>query len=281
MCNSSIDLQNFFPSKQLKITNISEDEKLIKINLKSQTQNCICPKCNTISNKYHGTYIRKVQDLPILGKQVLLEINSYEYKCENEECSNKTMAEYFDGFISYYSRMTERLSDFLCTLALETSCEGAARIAKSMNIKVSGDTIIKILLKKYDTMQTSTCSSAVGIDDFAFKKRHNYGTIIVDEKTHNPIAILDGRDGITLLNWLKNNKHIKIVTRDRASAYAKVIEQELPGAMQIADRFHIHQNLLQAIKKALNKEIPSSIKIENTLQNTDSCPDKKNDKNCG
>lgn len=286
MCNSSIDFQNFFPSKQLKITNISEDEKLIKINLKSQTQNCICPKCNTISNKYHGTYIRKVQDLPILGKQVLLEINSYEYKCENEECPNKTMAEYFDGFISYYSRMTERLSDFLCTLALETSCEGSARIAKSMNIKVSGDTIIKILLKKYDTMQTSTCSSAVGIDDFAFKKRHNYGTIIVDEKTHNPIAILDGRDGSTLLNWLKNNKHIKIVTRDRASAYAKVIEQELPGAMQIADRFHIHQNLLQAIKKALNKEIPSSIKIENTLQNTDSCPDnkepnKKNDKNCG
>lgn len=281
MCNSSINLQNFFPSKQLKITNISEDEKLIKINLKSQTQNCICPKCNTISNKYHGTYTRKVQDLPILGKRVLLEINSYEYKCENEECPNKTMAEYFDGFISYYSRMTERLSDFLCTLALETSCEGAARIAKSMNIKVSGDTIIKILLKKYDTMQTRTCGSTVGIDDFAFKKRHNYGTIIVDEKTHNPIAILDGRDGSTLLEWLKNNKHIKIVTRDRASAYAKVIEQELPGAMQIADRFHIHQNLLQAIKKALNKEIPSSIKIENTLQNTDSCPDKKNDKNCG
>ncbi|MBE6046851.1 MAG: ISL3 family transposase, partial [Clostridium sp.] len=49
MCNSSIDLQNFFPSKKLKITTISEDEKLIKINLKSQTQNCICPKCNTLS----------------------------------------------------------------------------------------------------------------------------------------------------------------------------------------------------------------------------------------
>lgn len=286
MCNSSIDLQNFFPSKQLKITTISEDEKLIKINLKSQTQNCICPKCNTLSNKYHGTYMRKVQDLPILGKQVLLEINSYEYKCENEDCSNKTISESFDGFISYYSRMTERLSDFLCTLALETSCEGAARIAKSMNIKVSGDTIIKILLKKYDAMQTKNCSSIVGIDDFAFKKKHNYGTIIVDEKTHNPIAILDGRDGSTLSNWLKSNKHIKIVTRDRASAYAKVIEEELPGAMQIADRFHIHQNLLHVIKKALNKEIPSSIKIENTLQNIDSCtdnkePDKKNDKNCG
>ena len=54
--------------------------------------------------------------------------------------------------------MTERLAEFLCTLALETSCEGAARIAKNMNIKVSGNTIVKILLKKYEyclKMQTN------------------------------------------------------------------------------------------------------------------------------
>lgn len=97
---------------QLKITNISEDTKVITINLKSQSSTCICPNCNTTSNKYHGTYVRKVQDLPILGKRVLLEINSYEYKCANSDCSNKTIVESFDGFISYYSRMTERLSDF-------------------------------------------------------------------------------------------------------------------------------------------------------------------------
>jgi transposase len=105
------------------------------------------------------------------------------------------------------------------------------------------------------------CSETIGVDDFAFKKRHNYGTIIVDEKTHSPIAILDGRDGESLRKWLKSNKHIKVVTRDRASAYAKIISEELPDAMQIADRFHLHQNLLEAIKKVLNKEIPATIKI--------------------
>lgn len=137
MCNSTIDLQNFFPRQQLKVIGILEDEKVITINLKSQTNKCICPKCNTVSTKHHGTYTRKVQDLHILGKQVLLKINAYEYNCENSNCPIKVIAESFNGFISYYSRMTERLSDFLCTLALETSCEGASRIAKKMNIKVS------------------------------------------------------------------------------------------------------------------------------------------------
>lgn len=60
---------------------------------------------------------------------------------------------------------------------------------------------------------------------------------------------------------MKNNKHIKVVTRDRASAYAKAIAEELPDAMQIADRFHLHQNLLETIKKALNHEVPAAIKI--------------------
>ena len=61
--------------------------------------------------------------------------------------------------------------------------------------------------------------------------------------------------------WLKNNKNVKVVTRDRASAYAKVISEELPDAMQVADRFHLHQNLLETIKKALNQEIPATISI--------------------
>lgn len=38
-----------------------------------------------------------------------------------------------------------------------------------------------------------------------------------------------------------------------------MLENELPGVMQVADRFHIHQNLLDAVKKALYKEMPESI----------------------
>ena len=73
--------------------------------------------------------------------------------------------------------------------------------------------------------------------------------------------MLDGRNGDTLREWLKNNKNVKVVTRDRASAYAKVISEELPDAMQVADRFHLHENLLETIKKALNQEIPATISI--------------------
>ena len=61
--------------------------------------------------------------------------------------------------------------------------------------------------------------------------------------------------------WLKNKKHIRTITRDRATAYAKVIETELPNVMQVAERFHLHQNLLETIRTCLRRELPSSIRV--------------------
>ena len=157
--------------------------------------------------------------------------------------------------------MTDRCADFICTLALETSCEGCYRICKTMNLKTSGDSVVRLLTKQYKLQEENKCSSVIGVDDFAFKKRHTYGTIIVDGATHKPVAILDGRDGSALKEWLARNKHVRTVTRDCASAYASAIQEILPDAMQIADRFHLHQNLLEAIKNTVNSIVPVDIKI--------------------
>lgn len=142
--------------------------------------------------------------------------------------------------------MTERLEDFLATLALNTSCEGAARIAKLIGIKISGDTIIRILLERASHINKIN-TDFIGVDDWAYKKGNTYGTIIVDGHTHQPIELLNGRDGKELKDWLKENKQIKTVTRDRASAYASAIQEILPEAMQVADRFHLHQNFLECV----------------------------------
>jgi len=280
-----LSLSRYYPEKYLKITDITDSSTKIIIKLKSVTRECKCPGCNTVLSEYHGTYERKVQDLPVFGKSVQLLINVREYQCDNDQCEISTVTESYDGFLNSYSRMTERCADFICSLAMETSCEGCARICKAMNIKISGDTIIRLLTKRFELQDEPSCGDVVGVDDFAFKKRHRYGTIIIDEATHKPVAIIDGRDGKGLKDWLEKNKHIKAVTRDRASAYAAAIQEVLPDAMQIADRFHLHQNLLEVIRKSLNSLIPVTIKVPirteldiETISETESCEEisKKN-----
>lgn len=253
----NLDMQKFYP-EALQIAAVDQDTSAISFKMYSYTKSCRCPKCGVESFHKHGTYERKVQDLPILGKRTYLLVNAFEYQCDNPECDVVTFAESIDGFLSHFGRMTRRLADFVCDLALETSCESCAKILQKINVKISGDTVIRLLTRRYAAQPAPECGNTVGVDDFAFKKRHTYGTIIVDGATHKPVAVLDGRDGASLKEWLGQNKHVTAVTRDRASAYAKAIEETLPDCMQIADRFHLHQNLMEAVRKILGREIPAT-----------------------
>lgn len=53
-------------------------------------------------HKHRGTYKRKVQDLPILGKTTYLLVNAHEYQCENPSCAITTFAENVNGFFKPY-----------------------------------------------------------------------------------------------------------------------------------------------------------------------------------
>lgn len=140
-------LEDFFPSDSPQITEVKEERSLLRVHMRSVTKARKCPACQQISSKYHGTYTRKVQDLPILGKQVCLKITAHEYNCENPSCN-------------------------ITTLALETNCEGCARICKEMGIHSNDDSVIRLLTKRFQLQEKVKCGSIIGVDDFAFKKGH-------------------------------------------------------------------------------------------------------------
>lgn len=286
---TALNLSSFYPS-ELEIQKIEEKNNEIVIYMHSVSKECKCHKCGKTLTTHHGSHHRTAQDLPILGKRVTLDMQIYDYECP--DCGSFAATETFDGFLLHKSRMTERLEDFICILALHTSCEASARILRSMNIKISGDTVIRLLIKRYLNQSAPVCGCTVGIDDFAFKKRHTYGTIIVDAETHKPVAVLDGRDGKSLKDWLRKNQHVTTVTRDRASAYAKAVEEILPDCMQVADRFHIHQNLMDAVNRVLGRTIPATTAVpseperpvtgeESELSTAPSEDSKKNSTHCG
>jgi transposase len=205
--NHSMNLDGFFPKNYFEITNIERKNTVIHIHLKSITHTCKCPECGTETTQYHGTYERTIQDLPIIGKSTLLFISAHEYTCQNDQCFVTTIVERFNGFLGYYGRYTERCEDLIATLALETSCEGAARVCKEMGIQISGDTIIRILKKRFDKLKIEPTEDCIGVDDFSTKRGNKYCIIICNGNSHMPIAVLDGRDGSTLKEWLKHNKH--------------------------------------------------------------------------
>jgi hypothetical protein len=92
---------------------------------------------------------------------------------------------------------------------------------------------------------------AVGIDDWAWRKGQNYGTIIVDLERRTVADLLEDRCATSAATWLAEHPTIEIVSRDRCGLYATAAGSGAPQVRQAADRFHLIQNLREAIKKQL------------------------------
>lgn len=236
----------------------SDDE--INIFVKSEGKQIKCPCCNKPTSSLHSNYHRKIQTIPLKGKRTYLHVVANKYDCLNENCDNKVIVEPLP-FAAWKQRRTFELDCLILAVSCFISDEGASTILKSIGISVSNDSIRR-LREKLEFVDNPDIEK-VGIDDVAIRKGQTYATAVYDMEDHHLIALLKGRDKDTLKNWLLGHKKIKLVSRDRASAYASAINEVLPNCVQVADRFHLLQNLIEYMKDIFKNEIPAQIFIEN------------------
>ncbi|MFI6123331.1 transposase [Streptomyces sp. NPDC051064] len=107
------------------------------------------------------------------------------------------------------------------------------------------------LVRRLPDKQFDAAPRVLGIDDFALKKGHVYGTIILDMETGERVDVLPDRTAETLTAWLRAHPGAEIVCRDRASAYAEAVRTARPDAIRVADRFHLWKNLCEAVEKCV------------------------------
>jgi transposase len=89
---------------------------------------------------------------------------------------------------------------------------------------------------------------AVGVDDWAWRRGHHYGTILVNLESHRVVDVLPDRSADAVAQWLAQHPGITVVSRDRSGLYANGITQGAPRAVQVVDRFHLVSNLREALE---------------------------------
>lgn len=236
----------------LKVQGLLCDGTAIIIHATACKKWAACPLCKGRCKRIHSKYTRIFSDLPVAGYLVRVRLQARKFFCDNPRCSRKIFTERFQQEIKPYGRRSFRSDQLLARLALELGGNTGSRISGYVGLSVSATTILRIV-KDLKTERKISTSGVIGVDDWAFKKGRNYGTVIVDLTTREVIDLLPDREAPTLTHWLKEHPEIETVSRDRYGPYALAIKEGAPQAQQVADRFHLFMNLGKAVKGVLQK----------------------------
>ena len=208
-----------------------------------------CPFCHQPSIRVHGAYCRHPRDLPIGDRPVRLLLRVRRFVCTARTCPRRTFAEQLPTWLPSYAQRTIRLSQALQALGFALGGEAGARTGAALQMPLSPDTILRVVHRT--PLPVRPTPRVLGVDDFALRKRHTYGTLLVDLEQRQPVDLLPDRTAATLATWLQSHAGVEVIARDRSTEYARGAADGAPQATQVADRWHLIQNMRDAVERAL------------------------------
>src|SRR6266851_2394361 len=211
----------------------------------------VCPDGHQPSQRRHSGYPRTLADLPWALMPVELVLHVRRFFCDTSGCGRLTFTERLPTVAPLSARTTTRLRHSQASTGFALGGSAGARQLARQGMPGSRNTV----LRRVRSLATPVYPPphVVGMDDWAWRKGHRYGSIVVDLERGCPIDVLEDRKADTVAAWFKAHPEVSIVARDRADSYASGVSEGAPKAIQVADRFHLFGNLADTLEEVFRE----------------------------
>src|SRR5437667_8906293 len=260
-------LARVFPDATLlhmEACEVDETAAQITLRVPSTQISAPCPLCATPARRIRRDYGRTLADLPWAQCRVSLELRVRTWLCRHRCCPRRIFTERLPPVAAPWARRTLRLAERLIALGVALGGQAGGRLGHAWDVRVSRNTLLRLLRRQ--PAPSFPTPRVLGVDDFALRKRQTYGTILVDLERRQPVALLPERTAAPVAQWLREHPGVEVIARDRASAYAEGARQGAPAATQVADRFHLLQNLAEALTQVFTTHGPALDAVNATVR---------------
>ena len=215
-----------------------------------------CGKCGRVGPRYDRQDPRDWRHLPWGRTPVVLRYAPWRVNCP--QCgvrveqvpwaaSRSRFSEAFEELVAYFAQITDKTQ--------VTRLTGVAW-------QTVGSIVKRVVERRLDP-ERLVGLQRVGIDEFSYKKRHNYLTVVVDHDRGRVVWAGEGRSAEALTPFFdelgnEGCQAIELVTIDLAAAYTKAVREKLPNAQIVYDRFHVQRlvsDALDEVRREMVREL--------------------------
>jgi transposase len=251
-------LARFLPDRtmlSLEAWHIDDATAAITLHVTSTPACAPCPLCHVRTSRIHSRYTRTLADLPWGAYVVRVQLRVRKFFCDHPACPRQIFTERLPTVAAPWARRTLRLAQLLLAYGLALGGEAGARLVARLGLRTSADTLLRLV----QTAPTPDVSApqVLGVDEWAWRRGHRYGTILVNLEDHRVMDLLPERSVESVAAWLAPHPTITVVCRDRSALYADGIRRGAPQAVQVVDRFHLVKNLREAVEAFLHNQRPA------------------------
>lgn len=212
-----------------------------------------CGRCSRKAPGYDQRRIRRWRSLNFGATRVWLEYAPRRVECKR--CGVVTEEVPWARLSSHFTRDFEEMTAYLAQTTDKTTVSRLMGIAWATVGKIVG----RVVAERLDPGRLKGLCR-IGVDDFSYRKRHRYLTLVLDHDSKCVVWAAKGRSAETLKKFFEEltdgeREKIECVTIDMAAGYIKAIKEALPNAQIIFDRFHVQRLASDALDEVRREQL--------------------------
>jgi len=234
---------------EVKVIGLYTTETHVELHIESITLRPGCTVCG-VPAEPKGWREVVLTDLPFGGKSTALHWHKRRWRCADQDCPNGSWTEQDDRIAHSRMKLTRRAA-LRVTEDVGRKGRTVSEVADELGCDwhTVNDTVIAYGEVLVDHPGRFAEVHALGLDETAFVRpspyfRTAFATSIVDVARGQLLDLVPGRGGDEPRRWLMEKtpswrEAVAWATLDLSGAYKAVFDAVLPGATQVADKFHV------------------------------------------